>query len=48
MRNEQNETTTSPVSTNEGHAHWQVGRLILAVAVCLLIIGAAIAFERFG
>lgn len=47
MRNEQNETT-SPVSSNEGHAHWQVGRLILAVAVCLLIIGAAIAFERFG
>ncbi|WP_160174681.1 hypothetical protein [Archangium violaceum] len=48
MRDEQNETTTSPVPANAGHPPWQVGRLLLAAVVSLLIIGAAIAFERFG
>lgn len=47
LRNERDETT-SPVPTDGGTEQWQVGRLILAVAVCLLIIGAAIAYEKFG
>ena len=48
LRNEQNETTTTPLPENAGHAAWEMGRLLLAAAVILLIIGAAIAFERFG
>lgn len=47
LRNEQDETQ-SPVPANGGHEPWLAGRLLLAIAVCLLIIGAAIAYERFG
>jgi hypothetical protein len=30
------------------YERWQTGRLVLALLVCLLIIGAAVAFDRFG
>ncbi|WP_158501783.1 hypothetical protein [Vitiosangium sp. GDMCC 1.1324] len=30
------------------HAHWQVARLIVAMLVCALIVGAAIAYDKFG
>lgn len=52
MRNEQDrneqDTPQTPAPANGGHDPWLAGRLLLAVAVCLLIIGAAIAYEKFG
>ncbi|WP_375771121.1 hypothetical protein NR798_09535 [Archangium gephyra] len=47
MRNEQ-DTTQSPVPTSGGHDPSLAWRLILAIAVCVLIIGGAIAYEKLG
>jgi hypothetical protein len=42
----------SPDTPTEGtpaeHVHWQWTRLIVSLLVCLLIIGAAVAYEKFG
>ncbi|MCY1074972.1 hypothetical protein [Archangium lansingense] len=47
MHNEQNDTKT-PVPANGGHDSGLAGRLILALVVCLIIVGAAIAYDKFG
>ncbi|QRN95521.1 hypothetical protein JRI60_41740 [Archangium violaceum] len=41
-------TTPEAPVPSEFHAPWQTSRLILALIVCLGIIFAAVAYEKFG
>lgn len=54
MREEQNPTSSPPSAQHPTpapvveHERWQTGRLLVAVLVCIFIIGAAMAYEALG